>query len=166
MALPTSQLEALANDILTETFQNSGNISLPVDLGRIASKNGLSVELGLFQDPNVSGAYSKPDKKIFVSADDSYQRQAFTTAHELGHYFLHQDHQQDVMLRQYSLDPGSQTGPREVEASKFAAALLMPRDMIADYWNMRMNISDIAQIFGVSQSAASWRLHNLGLLDS
>lgn len=164
-AMPTSRIESLAGDVLTETFGNIDNLSLPVNLEKIAVKNNLSIELGHFKDHNVSGAYDKAARKIYVADDESYQRQAITIGHELGHYFLHEDLDNDVMLRKYSLDPGDQKEPREMEANKFAAALLMPPQLVTRYWNTPSNVADIAQIFGVSQTAASWRLHNLGLLD-
>ena len=165
-ALPTPKIESLAGDVLIETFGNLDKLSLPVDLEKVATKNDLSIVLGRFQDANVSGAYDKAAKKIYIADDEGYQRQAFTIGHELGHFFLHEDMKNDVMLRKYSRDPSDQPGEKEMEANKFAAALLMPSALVTRYWDLRANVADIAQTFGVSQSAASWRLHNLELFDN
>lgn len=165
MAWSTSMIEARASDKLIETFGHIQGISLPVSLDKIVNHFGLTVEFGEFASANISGAYRKSDKRIFVSQDDQYYRQAFTIAHELGHFFLHEDKEDEVFLRQFSIEPDAETDEVEVEANKFAAALLMPRELVEQYWP-RHSANDIAARFGISPSAATWRLRTLGMLES
>lgn len=85
----------------------------------------------------------------------------WTLAHELGHILLHG--------HQGAHQPGlcdERDWVREVEANTFASLLLAPEDQVrqvcasapADKW-----ISAVAQVLGISQSAAAWRLWELGL---
>jgi Zn-dependent peptidase ImmA (M78 family) len=53
----------------------------------------------------------------------------------------------------------------EQEANWFAAALLMPQDLMEAYWHSLQDIESMAKLFGTSYSAMQWRLKNLGLND-
>lgn len=157
--------EIKAMEVIRNSLGELRNISLPIDLTVIVKNAGLIVELGNFKDANISGAYSKADKKIYVANDDPYYRQAFTVAHELGHFYLHKDSKDsEVFLRQYS-DPDNARDELEVQANKFAAALLMPRELVEQYWTAGKGTNEIASIFGVSPTAAYFRLKNLRLLE-
>ena len=100
------------------------------------------------------------------------KRQRFTIAHELGHLRLHSkdqpvfiDKAPKVMYR----NNASATGEihKEREANAFAAALLMPKDLIANVIeNCKCGGDDavkyLAKEFKVSDQAMSFRLSNLG----
>lgn len=109
---------------------------------------------------------------ISVNLLEDEKRQRFTIAHELGHYFLHSkdqplfvDKPQRVMYR----NNASTTGEiqKEREANAFAAALLMPKELVVHELN---NCGDqetdlvkyLAKRFKVSEQAMSFRLSNLG----
>lgn len=94
------------------------------------------------------------------------ERQRFTLAHELGHYFLH-SRQGGKPLQAFRLG----TSMAEQEANYFAAELLMPESMFREDFNSLSNdldqdgkISRMAQMYHVSFTAASVRLSSLGLL--
>jgi len=94
------------------------------------------------------------------------ERQRFTMAHELGHYFLHSDQGRRPLLA-FRLG----TSMAEQEANYFAAELLMPESMFREDFNSLSNdldqdgkISRMAQMYHVSFTAASVRLTSLNLL--
>lgn len=89
-------------------------------------------------------------------------RARFTIAHELGHYFLHiKDDARQIVT---SFRRGQ--SPRETAANKFAAELLMPKNLIKEeYAKMVIPVSDtLAKKFEVSKPAMRIRLDSLGLM--
>lgn len=108
-------------------------------------------------------------------------RRRFTIAHEISHFSLHarkdaplfidkdKKPEQRIMFR----DTASSTGEfiQEREANAFAAALLMPKKLVEDELkgqdttNIKLVISNLADIFEVSAQAMSIRLANLEIID-
>jgi Zn-dependent peptidase ImmA (M78 family)/DNA-binding XRE family transcriptional regulator len=92
---------------------------------------------------------------IFLSTSKSGERGRFDAAHELGHLVLHGEHQ--VLNR-----PAA-----EMEANRFAAALLMPRGSILGQ-GLRdataARILQAKQIWKVAAMALTHRLYELDLL--
>ena len=89
-------------------------------------------------------------------------RQRFTLAHELGHAVLHHGSKHIDYRRNFS----APDDPREVEANKFAAELLMPEGEFRGVWASRYaDRARVAAYFGVSEDAAKYRAANLGLPD-
>ena len=107
--------------------------------------------------------------KILVDKNKPRNRQYFTIAHELGHYFLH-----DEQLREKSLivdsDPilyrfdNGLSNTEEAEANFFAGSLLMPKDRVRLVWKKTKSIERCADFFEVSLSAMSVRLEVLKLV--
>ena len=104
---------------------------------------------------------------ITVNASDPQTRQRFTIAHELGHYMLHRHLvgagiDDDRAYRSTSVGRYHNTaiGPKqETEANKFAASLLMPKDIVdARRAEAGATVSSLAAVFGVSEHAMSIRL--------
>ncbi len=107
---------------------------------------------------------------IGVNATQHLNRQRFTIAHELGHFFLHEFdgiHLDKTFHRNgiSSLGVSSQ----EIEANTFAAELLMPdymvkRELLAIRGDLITDdaVSQLANHFGVSTQAMGIRLSNLG----
>jgi Zn-dependent peptidase ImmA (M78 family) len=100
----------------------------------------------------------------------------YSIAHEVGHWELHVDH---AVLGQLSLFEREGTEPllcrhqdrsrREVQAEKFAAYLLMPRDLVLQAVSGRTltawpQIYELAHEMGVSITALRIRLSDLGLV--
>ena len=142
---------------------------LPVDPVTIARSLGIRVvESSLPKD--VSGALIKEkgrDAVIIVDSNDSDNRKRFTVAHELGHFVDRSQNGQDafecVDLRSGASSCGNDLS--EVFANKFAAALLMPADAVRSAFKEHKYSIILAQLFGVSSEAMSYRLENLGLLN-
>lgn len=113
---------------------------------------------------------------IFINLKKSLTRQYFTTAHEIGHYFLHQvviNNEEALIDQDETLDNlGSilfrlDNGERSViekEANIFAASLIMPETLVRDAWSRIKDVEECAKVFNVSIAAMSIRLERLGLV--
>lgn len=129
----------------------------------------------------VSGAivYENNSYKIIVNSSEMKERQYFTLAHEIGHYFLHkdaitnmtdkilidgQDNYAGVLFRTTPLTETDRQ--REVEANEFAAELIMPSDKVKEIWEKtdgKLSVEYYAKTFNVSVSAMAIRMERLGL---
>lgn len=158
------EIEAKAMEVLTN-LNNGGNILPPVDLTKILKAYNLTLKMGKFDESNVSGAFDRKNNTIFVSESEPYNRQAFTIAHELGHFILHEDKQVDTFYRTDSLKLGEKKDEKELEADWFAAALLMPKMIVERFWTVSHDIEHMARLFGVSSIAMRYRLKHLGLME-
>lgn len=111
---------------------------------------------------------------IAVNSEHSANRRTFTLAHEIGHFFLHQDDpvflDKVVMHRNAVSSRGDDI--KEIQANQFAASLLMPRDVLESAYekllettNVRHEIVErLARQFSVSKHAMELRLVNLALI--
>jgi len=100
--------------------------------------------------------------RLYVNPKDSTERQAFTMAHELGHWLLHRN----VFLENPDLYPvlprfhqPDKTDPLEKEANKFAACLLVPRNLVMPIKDAPVSV--LAEIFGVSRTMMEFRLRDV-----
>lgn len=167
--MPTrTEAETAASDLLKETWNTeSGRCPLPVDPFVIADRLGLRVTVTWLED-DVSGMLAKrpyQDPEIYVNAADSENRRRFSCAHEIGHYNKRSTGRDDdswgyIDRRGPIAAKGS--SPDEVYANNFAAALLMPEDLVRQYTG-RISAAAMAVKFGVSVEAMKFRLENLGL---
>ncbi len=163
-----------AQEILTTVWAPEGaGFALPVDPVAIAQRLGIQVWVAPL-DSGVSGTLTKhagySDPEITLNARDSRNRQRFTCAHELGHYVKRtatsDDTDWEYVDRRDSLTSRG-TEPEEVYANQFAAALLMPADLVREYHKMYEHSpatpAALAYDFGVSADAMNFRLDNLRL---
>ena len=153
--------------------------SAPVPVTEIADALGVEVRLESAAD-ELSGFLYRDRKRnlaiIGVNADHHPNRQSFTTAHELGHFLLHEfdeihvDRQFKVWLRSEASSQG--TDLEEKEANLFAAELLMPAQFIQndveeigtlDVVDEEI-LQNLADRYGVSVQAMTFRLAYLGYL--
>lgn len=138
----------------------------PVDPVQIAKKLEISV-VQMKLSEGVSGALIKEsggDPVIVLSELDGKNRQRFSCAHELGHY-AHRlindaDHYEYIDLRSELSETGSNA--EEIYANEFAANLLMPDYEVKKLYK-KMPFFLLISHFGVSESAMTFRLKNLGL---
>jgi Zn-dependent peptidase ImmA (M78 family) len=137
------EIEALADKLLQDYARHvqAPSITPPVPIEDIAEHYlGYSIELtneGIFADPEMLGGIDFDNKVIFVnvSVEDHDGRYSFTVAHEIGHHVLHRDvflkHRKsghdEILCRDTKQKPLI-----EMEADKFAAALLMPSQAILE----------------------------------
>jgi Zn-dependent peptidase ImmA (M78 family) len=159
----------------------------PVDVDHLAEEHlGLDVQehadlLAIPDAPaleagtTLSGLLFPQQRRIWVNAVEAQRapgRRRFTIAHELGHWQLHREAGGNAHARFCRTDEvgGSADELRraraiEREANRFAAALLMPPDLVrAQARELRLNVAVMAQRFGVSGIAMQVRLEVLSLL--
>jgi Zn-dependent peptidase ImmA (M78 family) len=114
---------------------------------------------------------------IAVNPNQHPNRQRFTMAHELGHFFVHQyygsedvEHVDGDFRLHWRNDTSSQgIDWGEIEANRFAAALLMPENLLKEDMNKCPTIDieavqRLASLYKVSRLAMQFRLINLGIL--
>lgn len=162
-----AEIERIAHQTLVE----HGMLSIPVDPVVIANRLGIRVSNAVFSESSLSGMIAqRGDKKsLLVNDSDSIERKRFTIAHELGHCILHLDAEGefvDSATDLFRTDGSSGEGQihfQEVEANMFAAALLMDAVLIRQCWRECRDLSRMAKIFMVSESAMGIRLNSLGL---
>lgn len=101
----------------------------------------------------------------WVAGINSYHhrvRQRFTLAHEIAHFVLHRD-QQDEFRDQTFARRKSAPSVMERQADDFAARLLMPDSEVRAAIDKGMrNLNDLALQFEVSSLAMRFRLESLG----
>ncbi|AHF01980.1 50S ribosomal protein L22 [Thiomicrospira aerophila AL3] len=148
---------------LLKTAREHGIDTNPIDIKKLASSLGVQIK-SIEMENEVSGYLRKEDGHwiIGVNALHHPNRKRFTIAHELGHYCLHSkvmDCFEDTVLFRKG-----ETNLYETQANKFAAELLMPKDLFLDYIrNKSSEIESIAEHFEVSSMAVRLRAKNLGL---
>jgi Zn-dependent peptidase ImmA (M78 family) len=113
---------------------------------------------------------------IAVNPNQHPNRQRFTIAHELGHYFRHlcvggETEFVDGDFRLHWRNGTSSQGIdwNEIEANRFAACLLMPEDLVREDVDKcstldQEAIQHLAAQYSVSRLAMQYRLINLGIL--
>ena len=156
-------LEELADGLNCNYFADLGRpVTPPIPIEDMAEYFlGYSIEItdeGLFSDPDFLGGIDFEDNKIYVNAsvEDHDGRYAFTVAHEIGHHVLHREaylagqsgSEPDILCRDTFEKPQI-----EIEADRFAAALLMPSTLVrAAYADLdgERKVKTIGQARGVA----------------
>jgi hypothetical protein len=117
---------------------------------------------------SISGLLLPDCGEIWVNATEARQwpgRRRFTICHELGHWILHQRAQQSLFCRHGSIEeaPAEARPPlpaTEEEANVFAAAMLMPAELIRrHYEDCGGDFDQLCERFGASGAAMGRRLH-------
>lgn len=156
-------------------MRDHGMLDVVVDPVRLAHSYGVRIFNAKFGERDMHGllAIRSGKASIYVEASDSPARKRFTIAHELGHYLLHY-RDQDVEHIDTSdnfrtvLEPDAhwtEDRRREWEANAFAAALLMPSDLVQRVWPEVRDLDGMAAWFQVSPKAMAIRLEELRLGD-
>ena len=178
-----SKIESMARQLLDA----SGVQRPPVDVKKIAHDKGAVVRYEDFED-GVSGALYRTSDRVIIGVNraDGPERGRFTIAHEIGHLVL--GHQDDLFVDKHYVDSftdaasapnirrihrdivsSQATNPLEIEANRFAAALLMPRNFLdASLAETEGPVQDkqvqrLAKRYEVSVQAMVFRLMNLGV---
>ncbi|HEY3375537.1 MAG TPA: ImmA/IrrE family metallo-endopeptidase [Candidatus Aquicultor sp.] len=156
--------EEAAKDVIIQSFGSIDSLELPIDLNVILEANALILKKGMFAESNVSGAFDRRSSTIYIAMDEPPERQAFTVAHEIGHFKLHANMDTELLYRQTMQFATAEIEKQEQIANWFAAALLMPADAVMRLWKTTKDVDELSRIFGVSKSAMYFRLINLKLL--
>lgn len=172
-----NKAEKRAREVLSKHHVKSP----PVPVEAILTSFGIRILLKPYdaeQDFNdVSGMLYRTGSETIVgiNASHSVTRQRFTLAHELGHFLLHKGDlfvDAKVNFRNKRSELGIHI--EEVEANAFAAALLMPAEMLTlDFYEVLSKdseqspvklVASLAAKYQVSEIAMEFRLKNIGLL--
>lgn len=137
---------------------------VPDLLRLVEDEAGLRVFIVALPKGGIDGAYqvSEGDPFVLINQAKGPERKRFTLAHEFGHHFLRHGAQLD---RRINLGDKRQ---KEADANSFAAALLMPRPAI-DQWFGRHDDLEIdlkvvvrlAFFFNVSAWVVHYRLQTV-----
>jgi Zn-dependent peptidase ImmA (M78 family) len=170
------QITELANEMIRQNSISKPNV--PIE--KISRKEGVQVvEADLGNDISGMLVINGDTAVIGISPGQTKERKRFTIAHELGHFLLHKDSKNSVFLdrdfivKYRSNKPYSDIEIRqEQEANAFAAAILMPQQLIlaeldkSDFQDLSETelINELALLFNVSVPAMTYRLLNLNIL--
>lgn len=146
----------------------------PVPVDKIVRR----LELQLFSlpaDDEISGAIIRREHQVIIAVNPAHHlnRQRFTIAHELGHYFLHEGLEEHVdenfRVAWRNANSSKAINWNEIEANRFAAELLMPTRFLEKDLNSLENIDKrtvalLARKYIVSPEAMKIRLSQLGIL--
>jgi Zn-dependent peptidase ImmA (M78 family) len=147
----------------------------PVPVEKLARKLKL-VLYPLRADDEISGAIiRKVGQRVIIAVNPAHHinRQRFTIAHELGHYFFHEGLEEHVdenfRVAWRNADSSKAINWTEIEANRFAAELLMPTRFLERDLNSCQNIDKrtvalLANKYIVSPEAMKIRLSQLGIL--
>lgn len=148
----------------------------PIPVEDIARLLGAEIVYSDFQS-DVSGLLIRRGGSAVIGVNNSQHevRRRFTIAHEIGHLLLHGasegedvhiDKRFNVQMRSSASSTAEDVA--EVEANAFAAALLMPHEMVrSDVRDIVIDVEDereirsLAQRYHVSAQAMTFRLLNL-----
>ena len=172
--LPRHSVEDRASKLLARL----GIQEIPVPVEKVARLLGARVRFSPFDDELSGFVFIKNGVPIIgVNSLHHPNRQRFTIAHEVAHLHLHPDYiTTEVHVDKQFAEPvlkrdaSSATGNEklEVEANQFAAALLMPVEMLKKLLEASpIDIDDESSIekwskaFNVSKSALQYRIRNL-----
>ena len=150
-----------------------------VPIVSIAQQLGFKIYVSIMNNRNISGLLSVDerymskygtDKIIKINKVDSIQHKRFTIAHEIAHYIF--DYKGgDFASVFYITDDEHNSHIEEQRANRFAAAILMKKDVFIDMFNAYKKeynnhyelINCLAEKFNVSQKAVSLRIEELNL---
>lgn len=156
----------------------------PVAVEVIAGNEGIKVSYEDFDNvDNISGMLYRDEKQAAIAINSGHHsnRQRFSIAHELGHYFLHTgelfvDRIDRVNATRHFRNERSSLAVdrKEIEANTFAANLLMPKSFVHAEISKILEekpsitgdelIDKMSVLFEVSSAAMTYRLENLGIL--
>lgn len=145
----------------------------PVNIEAIIRAMGIELDKKAELDDEIAGQLAKlPEGKFKISINkaDTYYRQRFTMAHELGHYLLHAHLIGDGVddSKAYRSVPTGQfyneaiTRHEETQANQFASRLLLPKSVVTTLAYPGATIKEISVKLQASIPATQIRLAALG----
>jgi len=178
--IPDSIIEQKSFGLLSKYSRSfNWHLSFPIPIEMIIEKQ-LEYSLDIFaEEKNILGAIDQINKIIYTNENaiqyfklypGSFE---FTLAHEVGHWDLHCDYNSNqLLIMNKPVSMICRAGDKdfkEIQANKYAAALLMPEDLVretlksVDYLNWPA-LYNIAEDWNVSVTALKNRLEKLKLL--
>lgn len=168
--LNIKNMEEISN-VLIEHYRVT---SFPIPIIEIMKDMGFNIYKHELEN-NLSGYIAINDelksvigtsKIVCVNEQDNVGHQRFTVAHELAHY-LFDYKENEPYFNTYKTTENS-TNKSEIRANKFAANLLMPKNLFIDEYNNIKNrdinmLAYLADRFKVSSKAIEKRMEELKL---
>lgn len=163
------QIKLRAEELLSKL----GVTSAHVNVHDIARSLGIEILEQPELDGELSGALVIKNRKgvVGLNASEHNLRKRFTLAHELGHFCLHYEEKDTFLDEVIAFNRSPETNQQEIEANQFAANLLMPEAFITSEVKTRFsskiserNVSELANVFKVSEIAMTYRLVNMRLI--
>ena len=157
-----------ARDASWQFLLESGACTLPLPLSAICQKRDITLMLdkngGYLADSDKGVTFKTPEGKfcILLNPADSIPVRRYTTAHELGHIYLKHPMQGGKYGRTFGIQKTATQDPIEYQAERFAINILAPACVL--YGLGLHTAEDIAQICGISLSAARIRAERLAVL--
>ena len=140
-----------------------GNGNLKLD--KIAEKKNINV---VYEDdmPSTQSGYFRAKNGVYtigINNKHHRNRQRFTFAHELGHFYLHKGKDnQDADFEDEIYYRIENTSSIEFAANEFASRLLIPEDRLAQKVKDGMtDLNELAEYFEVSLEAMKYRVLSL-----
>ena len=153
MAYLTLERQQEIDHVITQVQLDTGLAYPENSLLEIAKALNLEVMNADFGErSNVRGAVDPKKRRIYLNANyRTREVNAFTLAHEIGHYLLHDG--QKLRIDKYDYSQNTKESQEESEANYFAASLLVPARTLARLLSLTEGgqISEIAKYFGVSE---------------
>ena len=130
---------------IMKIFSECGITTYPINVFKIAKALEFEIVYGKFKQENVYGVMWDGDepldvggrklyRAILLNKQDSIERQAFTVAHELGHFMLHCQDDRNFYERYHGGAEQTESEKMiEDQADFFAANLLLPQNLIKAY---------------------------------
>lgn len=164
------------SEIVDELLKKSKVTAAPIPVDDIIVHEGINLLFRELPD-DISGILDmRSAPTILVNQSHHTNRQRFSMAHELGHYMLHGQKSIHVDKRTFFRDTRSSHGlePEEIDANRFAAALLAPKTLVlkeiesvVDWIDSDKDVlSELARKFEISTTAMGFRLQNLSIIFS
>lgn len=167
----------MADKIVSKVEELLGRFDVrrpPVAVDKIAKKLGLLL-CPLPADDEISGAIVRRNDRVVIAINPAHHinRQRFTIAHELGHFFFHEgleEHvDQNFRIAWRKADSSKGINWAEIEANRFAAELLMPtRFLQAELESLeeidKRTVALLARKYVVSPESMKIRLSQFGIL--
>lgn len=170
------EIEKLITDKKILSIYQKYQNTMPFQVVEFANEIGVDVYTDTLPS-NISGKIEKKDDKFicYVNKKNAVNRQVFTIAHELGHYFIHQKYFEtnniieekeektlyNTFQKDQPQDYSAEQKKMEKEANEFAAELLMPERIVKEKWQEYKSVNKMAKYFGVSEIAMSIRAGNV-----
>ena|ERR1700733_2600471 len=169
------KIETLANELIAKSEISEP----PVPVDRIVEGYNITIREFDFEE-GISGVLviTEDGATIGVNPGDTKTRMRFALAHELGHFLLHKETNEvfidkDFIVKWRNVESNGNYTVEEVnqemEANAFAAALLMPKNLIEremakkEMVEMGENalLIELANRFDVSLPAIAFRITNI-----
>lgn len=151
--------KSFAKQLANKIAKEHGYIGMPVDPTKFCTE-----VLGFEVHPveiEISAIVMFSEKLIGVNQNHHPNRQRFSLAHEIGHFYLHKDHfehqDEDTTHRQMK-------DIMETEANVFASEFLMPSILVKEKFVKGNSASMLAKMFMVSEESLWIKLQELKLI--